>query len=170
MSTSSVDAVPQTLFFAKEDEIPNIMAQEDQEDNTPPSVPDTPSQLGSPADLWSSQISSAPKSIGSLHLSDGASRLSESLDSDDDNQSRTQQAMISSDGVEHQLIMPSLTMPDRRPFTERGKNMGRLKILVAGRKGKYHHHHHHHLAASCSLLTMSRLWQIKSDQVNRPTV
>lgn len=31
-----------------------------------------------------------------------------------------------------QLVMPSLKMPSRRPFTENGKNMGRLKILVAG--------------------------------------
>ena len=33
------------------------------------------------------------------------------------------------------LIMPSIKMPSRRPFTERGKAMGRLKILIAGRKG-----------------------------------
>jgi hypothetical protein len=141
ISASSVEAVPRTLFFAKEEEIPDIMAQEDQDDTHAghtQSVPDTPSQLGSPADLWSSQISSAPKSIGSLHLSDGASRLSESDDSDDDNHSLTQQALLSSDSVEHQLIMPSLTMPDRRPFTERGKSMGRLKILVAGRKSNPH--------------------------------
>lgn len=31
-----------------------------------------------------------------------------------------------------QLIMPSIKMPSRRPFTERGKAMGRLKVLVAG--------------------------------------
>ncbi|EED17043.1 conserved hypothetical protein [Talaromyces stipitatus ATCC 10500] len=34
-----------------------------------------------------------------------------------------------------QLIMPSIRMPSRRPFTERGKNIGRFKILVAGSKG-----------------------------------
>jgi hypothetical protein len=128
MSTS---LPPPNLVFAKEEDIPSIMAQED----NALSIPNTPSQLGSPADLWSSQISSAPKSIGSLHLSDGASRMSESInsdDGDDDNQSLTQETL---DSLEHQLIMPSLTMPDRRPFTERGKSMGRLKILVAGRKG-----------------------------------
>ena len=34
-----------------------------------------------------------------------------------------------------QLIMPSIRMPSRRPFTERGKGIGRLKVLVAGDSG-----------------------------------
>ncbi|KFY38254.1 hypothetical protein V494_04426, partial [Pseudogymnoascus sp. VKM F-4513 (FW-928)] len=34
-----------------------------------------------------------------------------------------------------QLVMPSLQMPSRRPFTDKGKNMGRLKILIAGDSG-----------------------------------
>ena len=34
-----------------------------------------------------------------------------------------------------QLVMPSLAMPSRRPFTEKGKQMGRLKIAVAGADG-----------------------------------
>ncbi|KAJ9633339.1 hypothetical protein H2204_007056 [Knufia peltigerae] len=34
-----------------------------------------------------------------------------------------------------ELIMPSIKMPSRRPFTERGKRLGRFKIMVAGRKG-----------------------------------
>ncbi|KAL9061539.1 MAG: hypothetical protein Q9162_000071 [Coniocarpon cinnabarinum] len=34
-----------------------------------------------------------------------------------------------------QLIMPSVTMPSRRPFTKRGKDVGRLKIMIAGQKG-----------------------------------
>ncbi|KAI9803700.1 MAG: hypothetical protein M1833_000612 [Piccolia ochrophora] len=34
-----------------------------------------------------------------------------------------------------QLIMPSINIPSRRPFTDRGKNMGRLKVLVAGNSG-----------------------------------
>ncbi|KAB8616646.1 hypothetical protein FH972_025981 [Carpinus fangiana] len=33
------------------------------------------------------------------------------------------------------LVMPSVTMPKRRPFTEKGKQMGKLKILLAGSKG-----------------------------------
>lgn len=35
-----------------------------------------------------------------------------------------------------QLIMPSIQMPSRRPFTERGGNIGRLKILLAGDSGE----------------------------------
>lgn len=34
-----------------------------------------------------------------------------------------------------QLIMPEITIPSRRPFTSRGKNIGRLKVLVAGDSG-----------------------------------
>jgi hypothetical protein len=37
-----------------------------------------------------------------------------------------------------QLIMPSIRMPSRRPFTDKGKNFGRFKILVAGSKGIFH--------------------------------
>ena len=39
------------------------------------------------------------------------------------------------EGSMPQLIMPSLKMPSRRPFTERGRNIGRLKILLAGDSG-----------------------------------
>jgi len=34
-----------------------------------------------------------------------------------------------------QFIMPTIKMPSRRPFTARGKSVGRLKILVAGDSG-----------------------------------
>ncbi|EPS43932.1 hypothetical protein H072_2052 [Dactylellina haptotyla CBS 200.50] len=34
-----------------------------------------------------------------------------------------------------QFIMPTIRMPSRRPFTARGKELGRLKILVAGDSG-----------------------------------
>jgi hypothetical protein len=34
-----------------------------------------------------------------------------------------------------QLVMPSIQMPSRRPFTTKGKAMGRLKVLVAGEAG-----------------------------------
>ncbi|RMZ01102.1 hypothetical protein D0862_06484 [Hortaea werneckii] len=34
-----------------------------------------------------------------------------------------------------QLVMPSIAMPARRPFTERGKEMGRLKVMVVGHNG-----------------------------------
>ncbi|KAI7705644.1 hypothetical protein KC353_g12749 [Hortaea werneckii] len=34
-----------------------------------------------------------------------------------------------------QLVMPSIAMPARRPFTERGKETGRLKVMVVGHNG-----------------------------------
>ena len=36
-----------------------------------------------------------------------------------------------------QLIMPQIIIPSRRPFTEKGKRIGRLKILIAGDSGSY---------------------------------
>ncbi|OTB17926.1 hypothetical protein K445DRAFT_315663 [Daldinia sp. EC12] len=38
-------------------------------------------------------------------------------------------------GSAPQLVMPSIKMPSRRPFTETGKNLGRLKVLFAGDSG-----------------------------------
>ncbi|KAF8545179.1 Septin-domain-containing protein [Trichophaea hybrida] len=34
-----------------------------------------------------------------------------------------------------QLIMPQIIMPSRRPFTDKGKRIGKLKILIAGDSG-----------------------------------
>ncbi|KAK2758908.1 heat shock protein [Colletotrichum kahawae] len=36
---------------------------------------------------------------------------------------------------DHQFIMPTISVPSRRPFTEVGKSLGRLKLLVAGKSG-----------------------------------
>ena len=38
-------------------------------------------------------------------------------------------------GSSPQLIMPSIKMPSRRPFTVQGKEVGRLKVLIAGDTG-----------------------------------
>lgn len=38
-------------------------------------------------------------------------------------------------GSSPQLIMPSIKMPSRRPFTVQGKEIGRLKVLIAGDTG-----------------------------------
>lgn len=34
-----------------------------------------------------------------------------------------------------QLVMPSISMPARRPFTENGQRLGRLKVMVVGPRG-----------------------------------
>jgi Tfp pilus assembly protein FimT len=40
-------------------------------------------------------------------------------------------------GSAPQLVMPSIKMPSRRPFTTTGKSLGRLKLLIAGECGRY---------------------------------
>ncbi|RVD87734.1 uncharacterized protein DFL_001946 [Arthrobotrys flagrans] len=42
---------------------------------------------------------------------------------------------LDSSALSTQFIMPTIKMPSRRPFTSRGKEIGRLKILVAGDSG-----------------------------------
>lgn len=105
----------------------------------PPLPPLTPVQFelsSGPA----SDLPSTPKSVSlkSFRLSDEESQADEAAS----------QAIVTSDeeddGVEEkgevekavpQLVMPSIQMPKRRPFTEKGKNMGRLKVLIAGETG-----------------------------------
>jgi len=36
-----------------------------------------------------------------------------------------------------QLVMPRVSMPRRKPFTEAGRTMGRLKVMVVGDSGMY---------------------------------
>ena len=42
-----------------------------------------------------------------------------------------------------QLVMPVMQMPTRRPFTTRGKAMGKLKVMVAGETGMHYSGHVH---------------------------
>ena len=92
--------------------------------------------LASPA--LGSSLPSSPKSTSTHSL-----RLSDEDSCDD----AASQAIVSSGdedndhepdprGTPPQLIMPSIMMPSRRPFTERGNTIGRLKILIAGASGK----------------------------------
>lgn len=39
-------------------------------------------------------------------------------------------------GTAPQLVMPSIKMPSRRPFTDEGKRIGKFKVLIAGDSGK----------------------------------
>jgi hypothetical protein len=59
-----------------------------------------------------------------------------------------------------QLVMPSISMPSRRPFTEKGKNMGKLKVLLAGDSGKPGSA----VAVTQIMLTGYRYWQNFSHQ------
>jgi hypothetical protein len=105
-----------------------------QEHSNTISQPLTPLQGASPMGLgWGSAMPSSPKS-GSLH----SLRLSD-VDSPIDVEEGTFEERIRSSLVQSeppQLIMPNLSMPDRRPITDRGRAMGNVRVCVAGAKGK----------------------------------
>lgn len=102
----------------------------------------TQSISNAPSPMPTSTVSSPPRSISmqSLKLSDEESVLDEvasqaiASSSEEDEDAETQQAASSSFP---QLVMPSIQMPTRRPFTIKGKSMGKLKVLVAGETGMY---------------------------------
>ncbi|KAK3682736.1 hypothetical protein B0T22DRAFT_414152, partial [Podospora appendiculata] len=96
-----------------------------------PSLPATPSLMGAsrPASAMSS-ISSRRNSLSGM--SDDMVSHAPSLDGETDKEPLS--SMMDS-GSAPQLIMPSIKMPSRRPFTEDGKSMGRLKVLIAGDSG-----------------------------------
>jgi hypothetical protein len=97
------------------------------------SRPFTPLSFGSPAppSILSSRDSRRNSDAGS-YLDDSASQAI--ISSGEEDREITSELMDS--GSAPQLVMPSIKMPSRRPFTERGKNLGRLKVLIAGDSGK----------------------------------
>lgn len=112
---------------------PSLMQQ------SSPSQPVTPlHQPSSTASCFNGATSSSPKSLslGSLRLSDSDSHIT-AEGSVRDRHSRAQMASGHHEGSELELVMPSLTLPNRRPFTERGKRMGQLTVCVAGGKGTF---------------------------------
>ena len=101
------------------------------------SRPFTPISFGSPAprSVMSSPDSRRGSDVGSYSLDDSASQAIASSGEDED---MVTESMVES-GSAPQLVMPSIKMPSRRPFTEKGKNMGRLKVLIAGDTGTRSH-------------------------------
>lgn len=81
----------------------------------------------------SSIVSSPSSRRNSLGGSISEHALSETL-SEHIPSIRNTATLVGSSGAP-QLVMPSIEMPTRRRFTETGKNMGRLKILLAGDSG-----------------------------------
>lgn len=97
----------------------------------------------------STSLSQASQAVGSSLPSSPKSTSSRSFRPSDEDSAYDggSQAIASSEeeeggplsqdlGSTLQLIMPSINMPRRRPFTARGKGIGRFKILVAGDSGK----------------------------------
>lgn len=104
-----------------------------------PSCPLTPLNLS--FQNASSSLPSSPKSTSNNSLKplddisitdDLSSQAVASAEEDND----LREAPTSNPDGTSQLIMPSIRMPSRRPFTERGKVMGRLKLVVAGASGE----------------------------------
>ena len=104
------------------------------------SQPLTPISFTSPT--LGSSIPSSPKSVSAQsfrHSDDGSAdeRNSQAIESsgDEDDGGRSPDENNSP-----QLIMPSILMPSRRPFTEKGKDLGKLKMLFAGGSGMTLHY------------------------------
>ncbi|KAG9240030.1 Septin-domain-containing protein [Calycina marina] len=92
------------------------------------SRPFTPLSYTSPGPL------SALSGLDSRWNSDAGSEVDENASqaviSSSEEEQTTSELMDS--GSVPQLVMPSIKMPSRRPFTEKGKYMGKLKVLIAG--------------------------------------
>lgn len=105
----------------------------------PLSTPMTPILLGvsGPGSAFSG-ISSRRDSLSAGSLSEdlvsmaGASEHDSAV-ADEEDQDAT--PMETSSASAPQLVMPSIKMPSRRPFTDEGKAIGRLKVLIAGENG-----------------------------------
>ncbi|KAJ5929380.1 hypothetical protein N7454_007228 [Penicillium verhagenii] len=100
----------------------------------PTSRPLTPLHPDEPSSLPSSPKSISNQSLRPLDdisITDEIS--SQMIESDEEDRPRLS-PRLGPHGAS-QLIMPSIKMPSRRPFTDRGKAMGRFKILLAGAPG-----------------------------------
>jgi hypothetical protein len=102
-----------------------------QRSTTPSPLPSTAASL--PESPKSISSRSVPKSDEELNSDDASSQAVASSEEDGD----AADAPAPIQDSQPELIMPSIKMPSRRPFTERGKQLGRFKILVAGQKGWY---------------------------------
>jgi hypothetical protein len=103
-----------------------------------PATPSAPprSDAPSPTPTPVTPFTPRSRSVLSLKLSDEESGLdevtSQVISSSEEEAEEHQQ---DSSGSFPQLVMPSIQMPARRPFTTKGKAMGKLKILIVGESG-----------------------------------
>jgi hypothetical protein len=106
-------------------------------------APATPLDAGTPSPAPASVMSSTPSAVSlhSIKLSDEDSAVddvaSQAITSSGEEEAEDADvnAQQGAAGSFPQLVMPSIQMPARRPFTTKGKAMGKLKILVAGESG-----------------------------------
>ena len=138
---------PHAILEFLENEKDNMLSSSVSNLGTPPfrstpgtnaSQPMTPILLGAsgPTSVLSSVSSRRNSLTASLSAEEVGSRGPLSVD---DGEADGQELLLSSammdSGSAPQLIMPSIKMPSRRPFTPEGKSMGRLKVLLAGASG-----------------------------------
>jgi hypothetical protein len=118
---------PRSLRRDSSSEDPSQMLQQD-------SMPLTPLLL--PSQHTSAPSSPKSTSTQSLRKSDDESIAdetgSQAIASSGEDEAEAPSTLVDS---APQLIMPSIKMPSRRPFTQRGKGIGRLKVLIAGSQG-----------------------------------
>lgn len=102
-----------------------------------PSGPVTPIMLGTsgPASALSSVSSRRNSFAGSLSEDILGSQVPSSMVDGEGGPGDSMPVSMMDSGSAPQLIMPSIKMPSRRPFTDEGKAMGRLKVMIAGESG-----------------------------------
>ncbi|KAF2797764.1 hypothetical protein K505DRAFT_297791 [Melanomma pulvis-pyrius CBS 109.77] len=102
-----------------------------------PSVPRTPPRTDAPSPIPTPAIPSTPRSLSvqSLKLTDEESGPDEAASHVVTSSEEEEERQQSDSGSFPQLVMPSIQMPARRPFTIKGKAMGKLKILIVGESG-----------------------------------
>lgn len=107
----------------------------------PPTASSTPVITSSQG----SSLPSSPKSFSSRSLAksdDGLTQdgnSSQAIESGDEETADNAPSSTLMQDSAPQLIMPSIRMPSRRPFTENGKQLGKFKVLVTGAKGWFPH-------------------------------
>lgn len=82
--------------------------------------------------LRRSESESGVEDTGSQAVTSGG----EDEDQDEDEDQQQADTVPQLQDSAPQLIMPSIKMPSRRPFTQRGKDIGKFKVLIAGLKGE----------------------------------
>lgn len=105
-----------------------------EQDRSRPSTPVFASVFGpEPAN----SIPSSPGGLSSVTMSEDPYSLSASFSELPPSHSPVCGPLpVSARGPIPQLVMPSLTVPQRRPFSEAGRSLGKLKVLVTGQRGK----------------------------------
>jgi hypothetical protein len=108
------------------------------------SIPSTPIHVETQSPSSALDAPGTPTSISlqSLKLSDEEQGLDETISQAVASSGDEEETMPEEMGSFPQLVMPSIQMPSRRPFTVKGKAMGKLKVLVAGEAGKLSHYLH----------------------------